>query len=173
LPKLTYETGTGWIPAYRSVSGKHLQALPQAPNGMRIDEEGPGLGIPPPVYLVVGEQIVVRAGEPILQCSIIFARIPGGNRDIPEDGGMGEVELGLGDHLRGRENHTERKMQLQSKVRNCVSAYLRIHHTNCGFAAHIHLVSLRWRMIESHHNVVRVWEQGDAFAHKAGEINRK
>jgi len=127
---LTYETGTGWVPAYRSVSGKHLQALPQAPHRMRIDEEGPGLGIPPPVYLVVGEQIVVRAGEPILQCSIIFARIPGGNRDIPEDGGMGEVELGLGDHLRGEEKSQSGKCNCNRK---CGTAF----QPTCEFTTRI------------------------------------
>lgn len=98
---LTYKTGTGRITAYSSIAGKHLQALPEAPHGVRIDEKGARLGIATSVDLVVGEEIVIGAGQPILESSIITTRIPGGNRDIPKDWRMCEIKLRLGDHLRG------------------------------------------------------------------------
>lgn len=97
---LTYKTGTGWITSYGSIAGKHLQALPQAPHRMRIDEKGAWFGITAPVDLVVGEQIVIGGGQPILEGAIVTSRIPGGNRNVPKDRRMRKIKLRLGHHLK-------------------------------------------------------------------------
>lgn len=98
-PSLTYEPGTGRITTYSTIAGEHLQALPESPDRMRIDQKGAWLRIASPIDLIVGEQIIICAGQPILQCAIITPWIPSSYGYVAKDRRMRKVKLGLGDDL--------------------------------------------------------------------------
>lgn len=99
---LTNKTGTGRITAYCAITGKHLQTLPKTPHGMRIDEESTWFGITSSVDLIVGKQIIVRRGQPVLESAVITAGIPGSDCDIAKDRRMRKIKFGLGNHLEVR-----------------------------------------------------------------------
>lgn len=118
-PTLTYEPGTGWITTYSTIAGEHLQALPESPDRVRINKKGAWLRIASPIDLIVGEQIIICAGQPILQCAIITPWIPSSYGYVAKDRRMRKVKLGLGDDLQSLiVNRIDRSLQLRNLLGN-------------------------------------------------------